>query len=421
MSEPSYRYRAHPFARAQTFRLGDTALLISDGGREWSMPYTGIAFVEAFEVGFIGSRTRYWRHILRGAPGQPRVSLGSGFRDRVGIVDQRAKYHTFISALMEAVDQHSPDRDYIYGRRLLNRADGLGGKLAVQMLRLARHTYPDGWANLAAWIVRRVGPRLRGHRRALGQLALAFPNKTPEERERIAIGMWDNLARTVVEYAQLDTYWRKDGTDLDTANDTAVPGTHRVIVDAASQKVLAGIKAAKRRTLHFSLHSANWELCACAAPQTDVKRLVPYRRLKNEPLTNELVRIRIAAGTTPLTAGPSIMSQIKKQFREGDALGMLIDQHYARGIQVNFFGRPTLLNPLFARLARIYDCPVYASRIIRRPDRRFGYEIVGPIELPRDQRGRVDVEATTQLCASQLENWIREYPEQWMWLHRAWR
>ncbi|MPZ39651.1 MAG: lipid A biosynthesis lauroyl acyltransferase [Rhizobiales bacterium] len=415
MSELMYRYRAHPWARAQTFRLGKSALLICDGKRKRSMPYNRVTFIEAFDVGFLGSRTRYWQHILR-TPDKPPVVLGSGFRDRWRVADQRAEYQPFISALMKTVDEASPDRDYIHGRQLLNRAGGLGGKLAVQMLRLVRHSNPDRWASVAAWIMRRVGPWLRGHRRALDQLALAFPEKSTEEREKIAVGMWDNLARTVVEYAQLETYWRKDpGADPDNA------GTSRVVVDAASQSVLAGIKKGKRRTLHFSLHSANWELCACAAPQHDVKRLIPYRRLKNEPLTTELVRIRTAAGTTPLTAGPSIILQIKKEFREGDALGMLIDQHYVRGIEVTFFGRPTMLNPLFARLVRIYDCPMYGSRIIRRSDGRFGYEIVGPIEPVRDARGRVDVHATTQLCVSTLEQWIREYPEQWMWLHRAWR
>jgi Kdo2-lipid IVA lauroyltransferase/acyltransferase len=194
-----------------------------------------------------------------------------------------------------------------------------------------------------------------------------------------------------------------------------------MVVDATSQEVLAGIKAAKRRSLHFSLHSANWELCASAAPQADVKRLVPYRRLRNQPLTDELVRYRKASGTTPLTVGPSMISEIRKKFNEGDALGMLIDQHFVSGIEVTFFGRPTKLNPLFARLVRIYDCPVYGSRVIRRDDGRFGYEIVGPIEPARDARGRVDVQATTQLCASLLERWIREYPEQWLWLHPIWR
>ncbi len=409
MSELSYRYRAHPFARARTYRLGEKDLLISDGARAWSVPYADFTFIEAFHVRFLGGPTRYWRHILRTPDGHS-VVLGAGFRDRWQVADKRAEYEPFIGKLLGAIGAVNPDYEYVQGRLLLNRGNGLIGKLTVGLLRLIRRTNPDRWANVVAWIMRRVGPRLRGHRRALDQLALAFPEKSPAERERIAVGMWDNLARTVVEYAQLDTYWRQDD-----------PARSRVVTDAASTQVVAGIKAAKRRTLHFSLHSANWEICALAAPQHGVRALVPYRRLRNQPLTAELVRIRTVAGTTPVAAGPSMVSEIKKKFGEGDALGMLIDQHYAHGIEVNFFGRPTKLNPLFARLVRIYDCPVYGSRIIRRPDQRFGYEIVGPIEPVRDARGRVDVHASTQLYASVLERWIREHPEQWLWLHRMWR
>jgi len=412
MSELSYRYRAHPLARAQTFRLGESELSISDGVRQWSVPYVDFTFIEAFDARYLGSSKPYWRHMLHTTRGP--IVLGAGFRDRWRIVDQRAEYQAFIGRLLETIDAINPDREYIHGRLLLNRAGGLGGKLAVQMLRLVRHTNPDRWANVAAWVMRRIGPRLRGHRRALEQLALAFPDKTPEEHQQIAVGMWDNLARTVVEYARVESYWPQQ-------TDTGEPPPSRVVVDAASGQVLADIKAAKRRTMHFSMHCANWELCAFTAPLGNIKRLIPYRRLKNQALTAELVRIRTAAGTTPLAAGPLMMSQIKKEFGEGDALGMLIDQYYVQGIEVTFFGRPTKLNPFFARLVRIYECPVYGSRVIRRSDGRFDFEIVGPIEPPRDQRGRVDVQATMQQYASLLERWIREHPDQWLWLHRTWR
>ena len=415
MLEFSYRYRAHPLARERTYRLGETGLVIDDGAREWSVPYADFSFIESFTMRFLGHRTPYWRHILRTPQGRP-VVLTAGFRDRWRMKDMRAEYQRFIGRLMSAIEEANPDREHVHGRRrLMNRAGGLGGKGVVLLLRIFRLTGPDRWTGFAAWIMRRVGPLLRGHRRALEQIALAFPDKSPRECEQIALGMWDNLGRTGVEYSQLETYWRP------AQQDPANPATPRMVVDAASQQVLAGIKAAKRRTLHFSLHSANWELCASAAPQSDVKRLIPYRRLRNQPLTAELVRYRKASGTTPLTVGPSMISEIRKKFNEGDALGMLIDQHFITGIEVTFFGRPTKLNPLFARLVRIYDCPVYGSRVIRRDNGRFDYEIVGPIEPARDERGRVDVRATMQLCASLLERWIREYPEQWLWLHPIWR
>jgi KDO2-lipid IV(A) lauroyltransferase len=411
MSEPTYRYRAHPFARARTYRVGETELHVDDGAVELSIPYADFTLIESFDVRFIGSPRRYWRHILRTRNGQA-IGLAAGFRDRWRVSDKRSEYTFFISHLLKAIDRVDPNHDYVHGRRLLNRAAGLGGKLAVGLLRLARRGNLDRWTGAAAWIARRIGPWLRGHRRALEQLALAFPEKSPAARHRIAVDMWDNLARTVVEYARLEQHWH---------HDPAHPERSRVIRNDASTKIWADIKAANRRTLHFSLHIANWELCAIAGPQHGIRALIPYRQLKNEPLTAELVRLRIAAGTTPLTAGPSMISEIRKRFSDGDGLGMLIDQHYAHGIEVMFFGRPTKLNPLFARLARIYDCPVYGSRVIRRPDNRFDYEIVGPIEPARDARGRVDVHATTQIFASLMERWIREHPEQWLWLHRTWR
>jgi Kdo2-lipid IVA lauroyltransferase/acyltransferase len=411
MSEPTYRYRAHPFARARTYRVGETELMISDGVREWSVPYTDFTFIESFHVRLVGDPARYWQHILRTRSGSS-IVLGAAFRDRWRIADKGAEYGAFISELLKAIDRVDPDHDYVHGRRLLNRAAGLGGKVAVKLLRLIRRTNSDRWADAAAWIMRHVGPTLRGHRRALEQLALAFPDKSLDERRRIAIGMWDNLARTVVEYARLEHHWH---------HDPAHPERSRIVRTEASTRTWANIKAANQRTLHFSLHIANWELCAIAGPQHGIRALIPYRRLKNEPLTAELVRLRIAAGTTPLTAGPAMIGEIKKGFSDGDGLGMLIDQYYAHGVEVTFFGRPTKLNPLFARLSRIYDCPVYGSRIIRRPDNRFDYEIVGPIEPARDARGRVDVHATTQIFASLMERWIREHPEQWLWLHRAWR
>jgi KDO2-lipid IV(A) lauroyltransferase len=420
MSELSYRYRAHPFARAQTFRLGKTELLIGDGVRERSVRYADISFIEADDVRFLGSRTWYLQHILR-TPNGPLV-LGSGFRDPWHVVDKRPEYDTFFGRLLKAISDVNPERQYVHGRLLINRAGDLGAKLVLLVHWTIRHTNPDRWANVAAWIMRRVGPRLRGHQSALEQIAIAFPEKSPEERHQIALGMWDNLARTIMEYAQLETYWREDPAkqaspvpDIDTITPS------RVNLNAASRQVMAGMGAAKRRTLHFSLHSANWELCACVLPQFGIKRLIPFRRLKNEMLNAELVRIRTAAGSTPVSVSPSLFMEIRKKFDEGDILGVLIDQYATSGIEVTFFGRRTRLNPFFARLARIYDCPIYGSRIIRRDDGRFDYEIVGPIEPQRDETGRVDVQATMQQCVALIERWVREYPEQWLWLHRVWR
>ena len=100
---------------------------------------------------------------------------------------------------------------------------------------------------------------------------------------------------------------------------------------------------------------------------------------------------------------------------------MLIDQYYVQGVDVTFFGRRTKANPMLARLARHVECPIHGARMIRMPDHTFRAEITDAIEPTRDSQGRIDVQGTMQIVTNVVEDWVREHPEQWLWLHRRWR
>ena len=67
------------------------------------------------------------------------------------------------------------------------------------------------------------------------------------------------------------------------------------------------------------------------------------------------------------------------------------------------------------------DCPVHGARSIRLPNGRFRLEITDELVLPRDQNGDVDIRGTTELVTRVVEGWVREYPEQWLWMHRRWK
>jgi Kdo2-lipid IVA lauroyltransferase/acyltransferase len=86
-----------------------------------------------------------------------------------------------------------------------------------------------------------------------------------------------------------------------------------------------------------------------------------------------------------------------------------------------FFGRRTKANPLLARLARHFDCRIHGTRVVRLPNRRFRAELSEEIHPARDAEGKIDIAGTTQIIMSVIEGWIREHPEQWLWLHRRWR
>jgi len=100
---------------------------------------------------------------------------------------------------------------------------------------------------------------------------------------------------------------------------------------------------------------------------------------------------------------------------------VLVDQYLYQGIEVEFFGRRCKANPMIARLARYVDCPIHGTRVIRLPDHRFRVELTEAVEPVRDGAGDIDIQGTTQAIIRIVEGWVREHPEQWLWLHRRWR
>src|SRR5262249_11445506 len=113
--------------------------------------------------------------------------------------------------------------------------------------------------------------------------------------------------------------------------------------------------------------------------------------------------------------------RLARALAEGRHVAMLVDQHYVNGAEVTFFGRRCLANPLIAMLARQVDCPVHGTRVIRIDRHRFRADLSEPIAPVRDPDGRVNIQGTMQAITSVIEGWVREQPEQWLWLHRRWR
>ena len=195
----------------------------------------------------------------------------------------------------------------------------------------------------------------------------------------------------------------------------------RILVDRESIDRWSRLLADQRPAFGFAAHLGNWELAAIAMAAHGRETLIPQRAPKIRALADELIRIRERCGYTPISGGADSFAIIRTALGRGALIGALVDQHYADGVEVIFFGRSCRINPNFARLARIFDACIYGARVIRLPDQRFRYEIFGPIEPVRDSAGKVDISGTMQVIVSMIERWIREHPEQWMWLHRMWR
>jgi KDO2-lipid IV(A) lauroyltransferase len=288
----------------------------------------------------------------------------------------------------------------------------VAGLIAVGALKFLRLFDPQKTADFAGATLRRIGPWLPEHRIGYDNLKAAFPDWTEDKIQTVLRGVWDNLGRLGVEFANFDRLWSVDFENPDRGRIDLKP----VMIDRFNK-----LRDSGRPALIFAAHLANWELPAMAAPATGLDSAVVYRR-PNIARVDAMVRSMRARHMGELIPTTNeAPSRLAAALERGAHVGMLVDQFYGRGAEVTFFGRKTRVSALFARLSNHFDCAIHGVRAIRLPDGRFRMEMTEEIQTVRNADGTVDVNATMQAIISVIEDWVREHPEQWLWLHRFWR
>jgi KDO2-lipid IV(A) lauroyltransferase len=302
------------------------------------------------------------------------------------------------------------------GIRLAARAKSAVGVVAsravVGLLRAIRRTDPDRIADRTGRFMQRVGPWLPEHRTGRANLNAAYPEKSPDEIESILRGVWDNLGRFAAEFAHLDRMH---------IFDPASPGPATIDYDAETLERFHRLRTDGKPALIFTAHLANWELPALVATTYGLDTAILYRAPNLEGVATAIQDIRAVNMGTLIPTTRDAAINLAAALERGAHVAMLVDQYFTQGIDVTFFGRPARTNPLIARLARHFDCPIHGTRVVRLGGRRFHGEITEAIVPPRDAEGRIDIPGTMQAITSVIEGWVREHPEQWLWLHRRWR
>ena len=292
-------------------------------------------------------------------------------------------------------------------------AEAAVGALTIALLRTTRYFDPDKTANFFGRATRFIGRRLREDRIGRENLNAAFPEKSPEEIETILTGVWDNLGRIAVEFAHLDEFCIADFGRQ----------TPDVITYTLETKIRYDTMAASGHAiLGFAAHLANWELPAVVAKTLGTNAGILYRRPNIAAVSDMIVKMREPLMGYLIPNSLAAPVQMARLADSGAHVGMLVDQHYTKGVEVIFFGRRCMANPLIAQLARQTGCPIHGLRVIRNPDgNSFVAEITEEIAPVRDANGEINLTGTMQAITSVVERWVREYPEQWLWLHRRWR
>jgi len=264
----------------------------------------------------------------------------------------------------------------------------------------------DGASALGGWLGRKIGPRLKLNRRAEKNLAMAMPEIDMTERERILDGMWGHLGRVFAEYPHLGTF------DPYNPDDDHLVVQNSDIVERLHNDGIGGI--------FFSAHIGNWELGALGATRRGMALGQLYRPANNARVDRLIMAARAPIGGDyqPKSGGGlrSLMAMLKR----GNHLAIMADQRYNEGIAVPFFGCKAMTAPTIAELALRYRVPVVPARIVRLHGAHFCLEFEEPLALPDSGNKQQDVLTVMTDVNARIEAWIREYPEQWLWVHRRW-
>ena len=256
------------------------------------------------------------------------------------------------------------------------------------------------WQIASRWLgtlAATIGPRMAMNRKALRHIKAAL-QCDDDTANLIAKNHWRNLGSVIAEFPHIEKI-----------------ATHHVRFRGA--EYLERFRNEGQTAVLFSAHLANWEITPHAClHHYDFTADSVYRAPNNPMVDKKLRQYREANGRLSLhSKSRSGMVSMVKALKSGRNLGLLIDQKYNEGINAPFFDMNARTGTAFIELAKKYDCPLIPIRCIREKD-GFLIDVHAPIATSNR-----DVKDILDDAHALLEKWIKEHPEQWLWLHRRWR
>jgi KDO2-lipid IV(A) lauroyltransferase len=232
---------------------------------------------------------------------------------------------------------------------------------------------------------------IRRNKVAIININIAFPDKSDTEKHQIILNMWDNLGRILGE----------------------MPHWYFMSKTAILRMIeIEGEIPNDRPLILLTGHYGNWELISQFLPSIGLYSASIYKSLNNQYIDFLLKLIRSAKGATLFTKNSGLKQAIRR-LHQGGCFGMLIDQRFDNGIKIPFFNQTSQTMDLPARLAVENKIPIYMIKMMRLKSIKYKAEFIKIKESQDSKQIMCEVNNT-------LENWIKERPEQWFWIHRRW-
>ncbi len=266
---------------------------------------------------------------------------------------------------------------------------------------------------VSIWIMKATGVVMKNLRRTgRTNLAIAFPEKSEGERERILDGTFENLGRVLGELSQVKKLTREKLAQMIDFE-----------LDDESKALYARNKAEGRGVLITTGHLGNWEMLVLgfAALYEPISYLA--RQLDNPKIDAMLNERRTRFGNNPINKTNSAMLAIKT-LREGGILGILSDvnAHPKEGVFVPFFDVQACTASGAAMMAIRADAFIFPTFCVWDKNIKRYKFVHGPLLEPaRTGDLKRDIIETTAAYTAEIEDIVRAYPDQWMWIHKRWK
>ena len=182
------------------------------------------------------------------------------------------------------------------------------------------------------------------------------------------------------------------------------------------------VRAAGRGVVYVTGHFGNWEFYGVAFGWLGEPVGVVARPLDNPALETRLTAFRTRSGNTVISKRRALQD-ILRLLRQGAGVAILVDQNVQEqdGIFVEFFGRLAATTTVAAALAVKTGCALLPVHCEALPDGRYKFVYGRPLEWTTTGNRQDDIARLTQALTTVIEGWVRERPEQWLWMHRRWK
>jgi Lauroyl/myristoyl acyltransferase len=248
----------------------------------------------------------------------------------------------------------------------------------------------------------------KSRERALANLEMVYGSvMTLEEREKIAKAVFVEMLKSFFDYIAYSRVTDKK--------------RYFSLIEVSGEEHLRTAYERGKGVICLVPHLSSWEFAAITPPMLGYQTSAASKKMKSNLLENIMIKFRESRGMKNITREGSYQKLIET-LKKGECLVLMIDQDTkVKSVFVDFMGKQAYTPLGAARLALETEAVVVPMAMTRKKDQNYRFIIYPELPTIRTDNTEADLLANTQEQTKILENIIREYPEQWVWMHRRWK